>query len=125
MEIGTSSRVKSFLKRGTLNHVKGFIMNKLFEKGCLGTIGSHHAKQMPARDLRTGYDSKYHKLFDRAVGELRAEGLILVFPARTGRGSEDHAVANKGRLLNARGLINAYRDSVGLKRLRRDLREFE
>lgn len=65
------------------------------------------------------------RLFDRAVGELRTEGLILVFPARTGRGSEDHVVASKATLLNARGLINAYRDSVKLKRLRRDLREFE
>lgn len=75
-EIGTGSKVKWLLKKGTLNHVKGFVMNKLFEKGCLGAVGSHHAKHMPVRDLRTGYDPKYHRLFDRAVGELRTEGLI-------------------------------------------------
>ncbi len=53
------------MKKGTLNHVKGFVMNKLFEKGCLGAVGSQHAKHMPVRDLRTGYDPKCHRLFDR------------------------------------------------------------
>ena len=100
-------------------------MNKLFEKGCLGRPGPHHGKHMPARDLRSGYEPKYHGLFDRAVAELRAEGLVLVFPARTGRGSENHVVANKVKLVDARPLMNAYRASVGLKRLRRDLKEFE
>lgn len=100
-------------------------MNKLFGKGCLGSPGAHHGRHMPVRDLRSGYEPRYHALFDRAAAELRTEGLILVFPARTGRGSEDHVVANKARLLHARGLMNAYRVSVGLKRLRRDLKEFE
>ncbi len=113
------------MKKGTLNHVKGYIMNKLFEKGCLGGPGAHHSKHMPVRDLRTGYDPKHHGLFGEALTQLRREGLVLTFPARTGRGSEDHVVANILRLRTARALINAYRRSVGLRPLGRDLREFE
>ncbi len=113
------------MKKGTLSHVKGFIMNKLFEKGCLGSPGAHHTKHMPVRDLRAGYDPKHHGLFEEAVTQLRREGLVLTFPARTGRGSEDHVVANVGRLRTARGLINAYRRDVGLTPLAPSLREFE
>ncbi len=98
-------------------------MHKLFEKGCLGSAGPHHGKHM--RHLSSGYEPRYRGLFDSAVADLRAEGLILVFPARTGRDSENHVVANKARLPVARALINAYSVSVGLKRLRKDLQEFE
>jgi hypothetical protein len=113
------------MKKGTLNHVKGYIMNKLFEKGCLGGPGAHHTKHTPVRDLRTGYDPKHHGLFAEAVTQLRKEGLVLIFPARTGKDSEDHAVANLLRLKTARALINAYRRSVGLRPLAPNLREFE
>lgn len=110
-------------KEGTIAHVKGFIMNKLFEKGCFGR-GCSHGKHMTVRNLRGGYDPKYHDLFEQAVEELKAEGLVTTFPARTGRGSDPHIVAVFDRLLEVRGLMNAYRKSVGLRPLRRDLKEF-
>jgi hypothetical protein len=52
-------------REGTLVHVKGFIMNKLFEKGCFGRGGSH-GRHMTVRNLReeatrpsiTNYSSK-------------------------------------------------------------------
>jgi len=71
-----------------------------------------------------GYDPKYHHLFDRAVEELRAEGLVMIFAARTGQGSDLHIVAVFDKLSQVRGLMNAYRKSVGLRPLRRDLQEF-
>ncbi len=110
-------------KKGTLAHVKGFILNKLFEKGCISTTRSR-GKHMPEADLRSGYDPKYHGLFGSACDELRNEGLIDRWPARTGRGSEPHVAIFKEKLLIARPLINAYRRSVGLGPLRRDFKEF-
>ena len=110
-------------KEGTIAHVKGFIMNKLFEKACFGRAGSH-GKHMTVRNLRGGYNPKYHGIFEEAVAELKAEGLVTVFPARTGRGSDSHIVAVYDRLLEVRGLMNAYRRSVGLRPLRKDLKEF-
>ncbi len=79
---------------------------------------------MTVMNLRGGYDPRYYDLFEEAVEELKAEGLVTVFPARTGRGSEPHIVAVLDRLLDARGLMNAYRKGVGLRPLRRDFREF-
>jgi hypothetical protein len=108
---------------GTVVHVKGFIMNKLFEKGCLGRGGSH-GKHMTVADLRGGYNPRYHVLFDEATRQLRTEGLVIVFSARTGRGSDPHIVADLDRLKDARALMNGYRTSVGLRPLRRDLKEF-
>jgi len=110
-------------RKGTLAHVKGYIMNKLFEKGCLGRRGTH-GKHMTLRDLRGGYDPRYHGMFQQAVRELRSEGLVDVFPARTGRGTDEHIVAVIDRLRDARALMNAYRRGVGLRPLRPDLREF-
>lgn len=109
-------------KKATLAHVKGFILNKLFEKGCT-TSGQAFGKHMPVRDLRTGYDPKYHGVFPRAIDGLKAEGLIRVSPARTGRSSELHAAAVRERLGDARAVINAYRRSVKLRPLRRNLME--
>ena len=110
-------------REGTAVHVKGFIMNKLFEKGCFGRRGSH-GKHMTITDLRGGYNPKHHSLFEDAVRQLRSEGLVTVFPARTGRGSDSHIVATFDGLKDARALINGYRRSAGLRPLRPDLREF-
>jgi len=79
---------------------------------------------MPKRDLRTGYSPRYHELFQKAVQELSNEGLIHRFPARTGRDSETHVTLIREELLKGRPLINAFRESVGLCRLRRDFKEF-
>jgi predicted NAD/FAD-dependent oxidoreductase len=98
-------------------------MNKLFERGCLGRLGAH-GKHMTLRDLTGGYDPKYHGMFQQAVRELRSEGLVDIFPARTGTGTDEHIVAIIDRLHDARALMNAYRRSVGLRPLRPDLREF-
>jgi hypothetical protein len=111
-------------KIGTLSHVKGFILNKLFEKHCFTGSGRTHGKHMTAKNLPAGYLPQYHRLFGDAIRELRTEGLIHVFPARTGRDSEDHVTIVRDNLANSRSLINAYRKSVGLLRLRRDLTEF-
>jgi len=108
---------------GTVFDVKGFIMNKLFEKGYV-TAGAHHGKHVSIADLRTNYPSQYHGLFARAIEELRKEGLILVFPGRTGRGSGLHVAAMKETLVSSRRLINAYRSRVKLPRYNRDLTGF-
>jgi hypothetical protein len=110
-------------REGTLVHIKGFIMNKLFEKGCFGRRGSH-GKHMTLRNLGGGYDPQYHALFDEAVRELESEGLVHTFPARTGRGTDRHIVAVINRLPDARALMNLYRRSVKLQPLRPDLKEF-
>ena len=110
-------------REGTLAHVKGFIMNKLFEKECFGR-GRSHGKHMTVRNLRGGYDPQHHGLFDQAIRELESEGLVHTFPARTGGGTDKHIVAVIDRLPDARALMNLYRRSVKLRPLRPDLKEF-
>ena len=110
-------------KKGTPAHVRGFIMNKLFEKECYGREGRHN-KHMTVRDLRGGYELRYHHLFEEAVEKLKAEGLVQVFRARTGRDTDWHIVAAIDKLCCARALINAYRKSVKLRPLDPTLKEF-
>jgi hypothetical protein len=110
-------------RAGTVFDVKGFIMNKLFEKGYV-TAAAHHGKHISLADLRTNYPSQHHGLFARAIEELRKEGLILVFPGRTGGGSGMQVAAMKETLVRSRPLMNAYRSRVKLPRYNRDLTGF-
>jgi hypothetical protein len=47
-------------KIGTLSHVKGFTLNKLFEKHCFTGSGRTHGKHMTAKNLPAGYPPQYH-----------------------------------------------------------------
>jgi len=104
------------LRLGSVNHAKGFILNKLFEHGRVG--GSH----LPIELLPSGYRPRYRYLIRAALEELRAEGVLQISRKRTGRGFGDHVSLVLDKLPTVRGLINAYRKSVGLPRLGRDLR---
>ncbi len=101
-------------KLGTLLHVKGFILNKLFEGGYL-TTAQHHGKHTPSFTLRQGYPPQYRGFFPDAFDQLRADGFILYWRARTGRGTDWHVALQKEQLSRARPMINAYRRSVGLR----------
>jgi hypothetical protein len=59
-----------------------------------------------------------------AVDELKAEGIILIQPKRTGRDTSDHATLVWSRLGEARALLNGFRESKGLPRLGPDLKTF-
>jgi len=56
---------------GSVFDIKGFMMNKLFEKGCV-TAGHHHGKHMPLKDLSHSYPPQYHCLanFEMATRSL-------------------------------------------------------
>jgi len=51
-------------RKGTLAHIKGFIMKKLFERGCFGRK-EKHGKHMTLTNLRGGYDPKYHGMMSQ------------------------------------------------------------
>jgi hypothetical protein len=64
-KIGNNSEVESMVSRkGTLAHIKGFIMKKLFERGCFGRK-EKHGKHMTLTNLRGGYDPKYHGMMSQ------------------------------------------------------------
>ncbi len=103
-------------KLGTLNHAKGFVINKLLKQKRVG--GSH----VPVDFLKQGYLPKYRYLISAAIEDLKNEGAIRVERKRTGRGYDDHATLVMARLPKLRGLLNAYRKSERLQRLGRDLK---
>ena len=105
-------------KVGTVNHAKGYVINKLFEQERYG--GTH----LPVIYLSQGYPRHLRHLITQAVVELRKEGLIRIVKKRTGRGSGDHAILVKSRLSQARGLLNGFRAARGLPRLGKDLKTF-
>ena len=103
-------------KLGTLNHAKGFVINKLYEQKRFG--GSHS----PVAFLSQGYPPKWRHLISEGIEELKTEGLIRIEIKRTGRDSATHATLAKEALARSRGLLNAYRKSEGLPTLGKDLK---
>lgn len=103
-------------KLGTLNHAKGFVINKLYEQKRFG--GSH----VPAAFLSQGYPPEWRHLITEAIKSLENQGIIRLSVKRTGSGTGSHATLSKNGLVHARGLLNAYRDSVNLPRPGKDLK---
>ena len=103
-------------KLGTLSHAKGHVINKLYEQRRFG--GSH----VPIAFLSQGYPPKWRHLIKDGIEELRTEGIIQIKTKRTGRDSAAHATLSRDGLARARGLLNAYRKSVGLPTLGKDLK---
>lgn len=67
---------------GTINHAKGFVINKLYEQRRFG--GSH----VPVRFLSQGYPPEWRHLVGQAVRELKTEGIIEIEPKRQVEGAE-------------------------------------
>ena len=105
-------------KLGTLFHAKGYAINKLFEQHRFG------AKHLPTHLLQQGYPPRCRHLISMAVDELKAEGIILIQPKRTGRDHSNHATLVWPRLDGARALLNGFRESEGLPRVGKDLKTF-
>ena len=104
------------LEEGHPEHIKGFILNKLYVSGYFAKQGKkHHGKHTNVKNLPKGYPNKYRGSFSKIVKELKKAGLILVFPS-TG---EYHVCAILDPNLVDVGLklVNAYRLSVGLPTL--------
>ena len=51
---------------------------------------------------------------EKIIKELKSQGWILLFPARTGRGSEEHVCSEFSTREECRPLMNDYRKSVNL-----------
>ena len=104
------------LKIGSLNHAKGFIINKLWHQHQIGE------KHLPVRFLAYGYPSRHRHMISEALSELRHEGVVSVRKKKTGRGSEDHVSLEPSKLGQVRGLMNAFRETAGLPRIGRDFK---
>jgi len=105
-------------KVGSLQHAKGFVINKLFEDHRIG------GKHIPVHLLKHGYPLQHRGMISSAVSELKTEGIILIQPKRTGRSTSDHAVLVWNKLPGARGLLNGYREAADLQRVKKDLKTF-
>lgn len=107
------------IEEGQREHIRGFIMNKLYMGGYFAKIGKkHHGKHTSTKNLPRGYPLKHRGEFPREVKALRRAGLILVFPS----GKEKHVCAVRAPNIIDIGinLANAYRQSVGLPPLNKN-----
>jgi len=105
-------------KLGTIEHAKGYIINRLFEDRRIG------GKHLPVQLLEQGYPPKWRHLISRAFEELKAEtpSPLHVQPKRTARDSTLHVSLVPDCLRNVRGLMNGYRDAVGLPKYGTDFK---
>ena len=83
-------------KLGSLNHAKGFILNKLFEQHRVG------GKHIAVNNLKSGYPKQHRNLLIQAVEDLKKEGIVVVQPKRTGRDFADHVTRVWNQLPKAR-----------------------
>lgn len=102
------------LKEGDPEHIRGFIMNKLYCLGCFTQPGKTPKKHYPITDIKKGYKKQYWGDFDKQLKTLAREGIIHRFP-HTG-GGEDHIVAVKSKEAITRGLTyaNAWLKAQGM-----------
>src|SRR5487761_830555 len=105
-------------KLGSLNHAKGFIINKLFEQHRVG------GKHIAMNDLMSGYPKQHRNLLIDAVEDLKKEGIVVVQPKRMGRDSGVHVTLVWDQLPKARALLNGFRVDQSLPRLAKDLKNF-
>jgi hypothetical protein len=108
--------VRIKLKIGDDNHIKGFILNKLFILRCFSREGKHN-KHIPEQNVPKNYDRKFRGKFKKNIKELKKEGIIYRFRAKTGRDTSYHICFEISKLKDCRPIINAYRRSVGLRPL--------
>ena len=101
---------------GTINHAKGYVLNKLFKRHLAGE------KHLPLGFLEEGYPPKHRHLIKDAIDSLKHEGLILVQNKRTQRSTGPHACLVASRIPGCRALINAYRRSEDLGAVGRDMK---
>jgi hypothetical protein len=105
-------------KVGTIEHAKGYVINKLFEQNRYGAV------HLPVIYLSQGYPSHWKHLITQAIEELNKERIIQIVKKRTEKGSGNHAVLNRSELGKARALLNGFREARGLPRLKPDLKSF-
>lgn len=109
-------------KVGDDDHIKGFILNKLYSMGFWGRLSTGvHNRHTSIDNLPKGYPPKYRKKFPKIISKMKrpAEQLIIVFPST----EEDHVCANLDQVERGLVLCNKYREAVGLPPLNRQFKE--
>jgi hypothetical protein len=91
------------LAKGDLEHIKGFIVNKLYSHGCWISVKGSTGKHLKETDLPKGYERGKLKFFPKAVKELRNERIIEDYPS-PGDG-KPHYRAIKSKEAIQRGLV--------------------
>jgi len=114
--------MKVKLEEGQDNHIKGFILNKLYLGGYFCKRGrKHHGKHTSVKNLPKGYPSAHRGNFRKIIKEMRRSGLIMVFPS----GSDKHVCVsrNPDKINDGIRLCNEYRESVDLPPLDKEFHE--
>jgi len=102
-------------KEGDDQHIRGFILNKLYLGGYFGK------KHTDVDNMPKGYPPEYRGKFPKIIKELKRDGYVTVFP----HGSEKHifAISSSEKIDSGILICNTYRESVGLPPLNKKFRE--
>ena len=113
----------SDLKRGTKEHIRGFILSKLYYHGCVtrygGKIRGHHS----ITNVKKGYRKDHRGKFDKILRKLKNEGLIILFPHSGDRDLHVSAVIDDDKIEKGLEIANKFRISEGLPPLNKELKE--
>ena len=113
----------SDLERGSEEHIRGFILSKLYYHGRVthrgGKIRGHHS----ITNIKKGYRKEHRGKFDKILRKLRNEGLLILFPHSGDRDLHVSAVIDDDAIEKGLEIANKFRIAEGLPPLNREFRE--
>lgn len=109
------------LKKGDPEHVRGFILYKLWLSRCWARGGRHHKHIDLENDLPKNYDKKFRGVILSEARELHARGLVTIFKSE-GRDAIS-AVFSEECIQVGLPIVNTYLKAVGQEPLEGTIRE--
>lgn len=109
------------LRKGDPEHVRGFILYKLWMMGCWAREGKHGKHIDLENDLPTNYEKRFKGVVLEQAGELKNANLVHIFPSGTRKAI--CAVLSEDAIKEGLSFVNPYLESVGEEPLDSSLRE--
>ena len=101
------------MKPGDDEHIKGFIMNKVYSFRAWVKPGGRPHRHHSTINLQKGYPKHHRGKFNNLIKELNRNRLIHLFPHH-GNGLHASALLSKQAVSEGIRLANGFRVSVGL-----------
>lgn len=113
----------SLPKRGSREHIRGFIIHKLLHYGCVIRRGGKPRGHLSTDNVKKGYAKSDRGKFPKILKKLEKEGLICSFPH--GGDGEPHVsvVIDDDVITKAIEIANKYRLAEGLPPWNREFKE--
>lgn len=121
MDVG--SVTLSRLKRGSTEHIRGFLLNKLFNHGCVIRSGGQPRGHHSITNMKKGYPKEHRGKFEKILQKMKREGLLVLFPHSGDGELHVSAVIDDEIIEKSIEISNTYREAESLPPWNREFEE--